>query len=131
MEAQFREEVSYGAPGAVLVLRGTVRPREAWGGIRAYCVYRLTVGEMHLLNVAVAPGWRGKGLARWLLGLAVRRAAADGAQRALLEVRQGNREALALYEKLGFVRVGLRRGYYSHPVEDAVLLTREAGLGQP
>jgi ribosomal-protein-alanine N-acetyltransferase len=124
-ESQLREEVSYGSPGAVLVLRGRGQPRETWGGIRAYCVYRLIVDEMHILNVAVAPAWRRQGLARWLLGFAMRKAAREGASRAFLEVRESNREALSLYEGLGFVRVGARRGYYSEPLEDAVLLARE------
>ena len=44
-ESQLQEEVSYGSPGAVLVLRGRARPRERWGGVRAYCVYRLIVDE--------------------------------------------------------------------------------------
>ena len=116
----------------MLVLRGRARPRERWGGVRAYCVYRLIVDEMHILNVAVAPAWRRQGLARWILGFAMRKAAREGASRAFLEVRESNREALSLYEALGFVRVGARRGYYSEPLEDAVLLARERlPPGQP
>ena len=57
------------------------------------------------------------------------RAARAGARRALLELRAGNREALALYESLGFGRLGVRRGYYSEPTEDALVLAREPCAG--
>jgi ribosomal-protein-alanine N-acetyltransferase len=119
---QFSEEVSYGSPGAVLVLRG-LRPSGSWGDVRGYCVYRLVVDEMHILNVAVAPPLRRRGLARWMLHLAIARAARDGARKALLEVRGSNLGARALYRGLGFEAVGRRPAYYSEPREDAVLLS--------
>ncbi len=117
-ESQFQEEV----PNALLVLRCAVSKAEQWRGIRAYSVYRVVIDEMHILNVAVAPSWQRRGLARWILGFSMRKAARSGARRALLEVRQGNRRALSLYESLGFVQVGLRSDYYSDPREDAVVL---------
>ena len=52
----------------------------------------------------------------------------------LLELRAGNREALGLYESLGFRRLGVRRAYYSAPAEDALLLVRDElapGPGAP
>ena len=121
-ERQFREEVGYGAPGAVLVLRGPGNTPDPWGGIRAYCVYRLVVDEMHILNVTVAPAWRRRGTGRWLLHFALARAARAGARRALLEVRESNVEARALYSALGFTRLGIRRDYYPEPREDAEIL---------
>ena len=124
-ERQFREEVAYGPPGAVLVLRSPVSSPDRWREIRAYCVYRLVVDEMHILNVVVAPGWRRRGIGRWLLRFGMGRAARAGARRALLEVREGNAEARALYTDMGFVRLGIRRGYYSEPLEDAVVLALE------
>jgi ribosomal-protein-alanine N-acetyltransferase len=131
-ESQLSEEVSYGPPGAVLVLRSSTRSGDRWDGIRAYCVYRMIVDEMHILNVAVAPEWRRRGLARWLMRFALEKAARDGARRAFLEVRESNREALSLYQGMGFVRAGSRRGYYAEPIEDAVVLAREGlGPGQP
>ncbi len=127
-ETQVAEEVAGVAPGGarmVLVLEGPPGGCDPWAGIRAYGSFRLVLDEMHVLNVAVAPGQRRRGLARWLLAFAMRKAARAGACRALLEVRAGNTEALALYESLGFRRVGVRGGYYRDPLEDALLLSRE------
>lgn len=121
---QFEEEVSYGPPGAVLVLR-TPAPGGPSRGIRAYCVYRLTLDEMEILDVAVRQGWRREGLGRWLLRFALAKAARTGARRAFLEVRASNSPALALYEALGFARLSVRRGYYNEPCEDALVLGRE------
>jgi ribosomal-protein-alanine N-acetyltransferase len=122
-QRQFREEVSYGPPGAVLLLRSPAASVVAWRGIEAYCVYRVVVDEMHILNVAVAPACRRRGIARWLLSFAIGQAARCGAVQALLEVRESNVEARALYAALGFVGLGTRRDYYSEPVENAVVLS--------
>jgi ribosomal-protein-alanine N-acetyltransferase len=127
--AQIAEEVAVAPPGGVLVLEGP-RRADGGGGACAYCAFRLVLDELHVLNVAVAPGERRRGLARWLLGFVLRRAARAGARRALLELRVGNRAALALYESLGFRRLSVRREYYREPVEDALVLVRER-LGEP
>src|SRR3990172_12724152 len=124
----FAQEVAYGAPGAVLVLRSPAAREGAAKGVHAYCVYRVVVDEMLILDVAVTPDWRRRGLAAWLLRFALAKAARAGARRALLEVRRGNAPALALYQKLGFRPGGVRRDYYRQPREDALVLCRE-GLG--
>ena len=122
-EAQLHEELAGGSRGAMLVLEGPgARGRDR---LRGYCAFRLVLDEMHVMNVAIAPPERRRGLARWLLRFAMRAAARKGASRALLEVRAGNREAVALYESLGFRRLGLRREYYREPLEDALVLVRE------
>lgn len=126
--AQIAGELARTAPGGVVVLEAPHVPGGPPGGPCAYCCFRLVLDEMHVMNVAVAPGHRRRGLARWLLGFAMGRAARAGSRRALLELRAGNREALALYESLGFRRLGVRRAYYREPVEDALVLVRE-GLG--
>lgn len=125
--AQLADELAAGDPGFVLVLE-----RPAGGGGRRLCAYgsfRLVLDEMHVMNVAVAPPERRRGIARWLLRFAMGRAARRGARRALLEVRAGNREAVALYESLGFRRLGVRREYYREPVDDALVLAREGLSG--
>jgi len=123
-EAQIAEEMAVAPPGGVFVLEG--RPRaEGTAGICAYCAFRLVLDEMHVMNVAVAPAQRRRGLARRLLRFALRRAARAGARVAFLELRAGNREALALYESLGFRRLSRRRAYYRQPDEDALVLVLE------
>ena len=121
--AQIAAELAAGPPGAVLVLRGV--GSEGRSELCGACAYRVIADEMHILDLAIHPAWRRRGLARALLRVALRRAAAAGAETALLEVRVGNREALRLYESLGFVRDGVRRQYYREPVEDAALLRRD------
>jgi ribosomal-protein-alanine N-acetyltransferase len=93
--------------------------------LAGYCVILVVAGEVQVHNLAVDVPWRRQGLACRLLATALRAAAREGAGIALLEVRVGNREAIALYEKAGFVPVGLRRDYYDDPREDALVLRRE------
>ncbi|MDE2150300.1 MAG: ribosomal protein S18-alanine N-acetyltransferase [Gammaproteobacteria bacterium] len=80
--------------------------------INGYAVMSLAVGEAHLLNLCVEPRWQGHGLGRQLTEHLLALARRGGCTRMLLEVRRSNRHAQRLYEGLGFVRVGLRRGYY-------------------
>ena len=93
-------------------------------GVLGYFVAMTGVDELHLLNVTVAPEWRGRGHGSTLLDAF----AAHGHERGLatlwLEVRQGNHRARALYARRGFVEVGLRRGYYpaGDRREDAVVM---------
>jgi len=123
-EAQIAEEILVAPPGGLFVLEGPPRPEET-AGICACCAFRLVLDEAHVMNVAVAPRARRRGLARRLLGFALRRAARAGARTAFLELRAGNREALALYESLGFEPLSRRRAYYREPVEDALVLVLE------
>jgi ribosomal-protein-alanine N-acetyltransferase len=81
--------------------------------------------ELHINNLAVDPHWRRRGIARTLLDAALERGRVRGARRAFLEVRASNVEALALYRRHGFEAAGIRKGYYDHPVEDAVVMRRE------
>ena len=55
----------------------------------------------------------------------LKKGARSGAKRATLEVRQSNEPARCLYERFGFTVAGIRRGYYTRPVEDALVLWRE------
>jgi len=124
-EEQIRQEIAAPPPGAVLVLRAAAPSASGSAAttVVAYCAYRVVVDEMHVMDVAVAPRWRRRGLARWLLGFCLLRAARDGAVRALLEVRAGNAAARSVYGGLGFSEVGRRRDYYTAPLEDAVILS--------
>jgi ribosomal-protein-alanine N-acetyltransferase len=97
--------------------------------VAAFCSWWLVVDELHINIVAVRPELRRRGLATALLRRVLADAAARGARRATLEVRQSNGAARQLYEGLGFSVAGVRRQYYAEPVEDALILSREA-LGE-
>lgn len=79
--------------------------------------------EGYLSNIAVSPEHRRQGIAEALLKALLVRASARKLSFVTLEVRAGNIPAQTLYRKLGFTEVGVRRGYYEHPKEDAVLMT--------
>ncbi len=93
--------------------------------IIGYCAFWRIFDEAHVNNFAVHPDWRRRGIGRALLGHSLAAAAALGAPKATLEVRASNAAAIALYESGGFSRAGLRRAYYTHPVEDALILWRD------
>jgi ribosomal-protein-alanine acetyltransferase len=73
---------------------------------------RALAGEAEILTIGVAPWARRRGLGRALMAAALDAARASGAETAFLEVDVDNTPAVALYERLGFERAGLRRGYY-------------------
>jgi [ribosomal protein S18]-alanine N-acetyltransferase len=93
-------------------------PWETWG----YVIYWLIADEMHLLNLAVHPAYRRRGLARSLLTAALAQARDRGAAVVWLEVRPSNTAALALYHSFGFEEIGVRPGYYTDNDEDALIL---------
>jgi ribosomal-protein-alanine N-acetyltransferase len=86
--------------------------------LAAYIVAWRIAGELQIQNVTTAPEERKKGHARRLLEAVL----AEPHSEATLEVREGNLAAIALYSALGFVRVGLRPGYYTSG--DAAVLMR-------
>lgn len=94
--------------------------------VAAFCAFWLVVDEIHINNVAVRPAVRGRGIGTALLMHVFAEADRLGAPSATLEVRASNAGALRLYERLGFRVSATRRDYYSHPVEDAVILWRRA-----
>ena len=80
--------------------------------------------DADILNVAVSPGARRRGIAETLMTELERRLVACGAERITLEVRASNLPAIRLYEKLGYAQAGLRKGYYEKPREDALILQK-------
>jgi ribosomal-protein-alanine N-acetyltransferase len=88
-------------------------------------VARRVLGEAEILSVAVAAASRrGKGLARQLLDLHLRRLAGLGARTVFLEVDEGNQPARRLYRRAGFREVGRRSGYYPAGQGSAALILR-------
>lgn len=99
------------------------------GGLVGYCIAMTGVDELHLLNITVAPDWQGQGHGQALMAALQRHAVQQGLATLWLEVREGNHRARALYRRLGFSEVGLRRGYYPAAVrrEDAVVMSLALG----
>jgi len=79
------------------------------------------VDEGHILDVAVAPNYRGQGVARLLIETVLQECRRRNAELVSLEVRKSNEQAIVLYKKMGFVETGLRRRYYENG-EDALLM---------
>src|SRR5512141_1488485 len=93
--------------------------------VLGYAVCWTIAGEAHLLNIAVHPERRGKGIGRALVTECIRRAARAGASLIYLEVRAGYDAAQRLYRSLGFEFRGIRKGYYTDTSADAVIFDRE------
>ena len=83
------------------------------------------MGESDMMNIAVCPEHRRKGVAEALVNALVEELAKNGNHSLTLEVRVSNDPAIALYEKLGFCQVGRRPNYYHNPKEDALILRKE------
>ena len=84
-----------------------------------------SIDESDVMNVAVHPDWRRQGIAENLIEHLIRELKSRGSKALMLEVRASNAPAIALYEKLGFRQVGLRKNYYKNPKEDALILRKE------
>lgn len=116
-EASFREALT--SSWTFVLVAQTVR------GIAGYLVGREAAGTGEVLNLAVAPEFRRRGIGDALLqaGLAAfRRTPVD---EVFLEVRESNTSARALYARHGFRPVGQRSAYYRNPKEDALVLRLE------
>jgi len=90
--------------------------------VAGYAGALLVAGEAHITTIAVDPDRQGNSIGRRLLLALVRRCIDLGTGAATLEVRASNEAALALYRPFAFVPAGVRKGYYSKPVEDALVL---------
>ena len=78
-----------------------------------------------MMNIAVSPDFRRKGIAESLIEALISFLRERGSRCLILEVRASNVPAIALYEKLGFLEIGRRRNYYRNPKEDALILRKE------
>jgi ribosomal-protein-alanine N-acetyltransferase len=93
--------------------------------IIAFLIYWLVHDEVHVLNVAVAPEHRRKGIARMLMAETERRAHQANAALMTLEVRRSNQAALDLYREFDYRAVGVRPNYYVDEGEDAIVMVKE------
>ena len=90
--------------------------------VAAFCSCWILADELHINTMAVDMRYRRQGLATHLMRHVMAEAARRGARRATLEVRESNAAARRLYESLGYRVAAVRRGYYSQPDEDALIL---------
>ena len=90
-----------------------------------YAGVLMTPPEAQIVSICVEPSMRRRGIARALLRVLLQTAASAGAEVALLEVREHNAGAIALYESEHFSCVGTRKNYYRNPTENALLYLLE------
>jgi ribosomal-protein-alanine N-acetyltransferase len=96
--------------------------KEVSGKIAGFICFWLIEGEVHFLDLAVDIPYRRQGIGELLIRRALVWSLDLGAGKAFLEVRESNRPARELYQKLGFKVVTRRRGYYGKPKEDALVM---------
>jgi ribosomal-protein-alanine N-acetyltransferase len=95
------------------------------GQVAGYMGYWEAPEEAHIINLAVAPRFRQKGLGFQMMEYCLRFAYKKGARLATLEVRESNEAALKLYEKMNFRIVAIRKKYYSDNQENAVVMLKD------
>jgi ribosomal-protein-alanine N-acetyltransferase len=126
------ETAAYAYPWSEGILRDCLRVGyscwvcELGNDLVGHAVMSIAVGEAHLLNICVGPGWQGRGLGRRLLRRMLRIARERDADTMFLEVRVSNDAAQGLYEAEGFAEVGRRRDYYParYGREDAIVYAK-------
>jgi len=92
------------------------------GTLVGYCLSWLIYDEIHILKVAVDESCQNQGLGRSMIEDTIEYFIAKGANHAILEVRLDNVSAIALYEKLGFEEIRIRKNYYRETNEDALVM---------
>ena len=95
------------------------------GEVVGYVGSQTVLGESDVMNLAVSPNRRRRGIAKALMQALETHLAQAGSEKLTLEVRASNEAAFALYTRLGFRQIGIRPNYYFHPKEDARILGKE------
>ena len=90
--------------------------------IVGYIGMYLSFDEGDITNVAVSPAHRKMGYGEAIVSKAVELAKEKQLEMILLEVRVSNVPAISLYKKMGFEEIGIRKNFYEHPVEDAIIM---------
>ena len=96
--------------------------------VLGYVGSQTVMDETDMMNIAVHPDYRCRGIAEELVNTLVTALKEKGSHCLTLEVRASNAPAIRLYEKHGFLQVGLRKNYYHNPKEDALILRKEWAL---
>ena len=93
--------------------------------LAGYLIISRYVDAWHVMNVAVSPEYRRRGIATLMLDHLFELTAGDGRRGYTLEVRVSNTDAIRLYERVGFKARGIRRGYYTDNREDALIMWKD------
>ncbi|MDP8911514.1 MAG: ribosomal protein S18-alanine N-acetyltransferase [Actinomycetota bacterium] len=93
--------------------------------LAGYLIISRYVDAWHVMNIAVAPEYRRRGIGSALMNRLFELTTTDARRGYTLEVRVSNTDAIRLYERLGFQRRGVRRGYYTDNREDALIMWKE------
>ena len=125
------ERASYTAPWPEASFRGLLRRPDASihiaeldGRIVGYAACWAVYDQGELGNIAVAPEYRGRGIAKRLMDAVIEDMRERGVRELFLEVRVTNEVARHLYERYGFEEIGCRPDYYTAPVEDAIVMRK-------
>lgn len=131
------ERVSFPNPWHESTFRGEIHNRsisfpyvmlkEGENKVVGYVIYWKVGDEVQVNNIAVHPDYRRRGLGEALLRHVIAKAKEQGVNFISLEVRRSNLAAQSLYRKLGFEPLGVRRFYYSNPIEDAIVMGLSLG----
>lgn len=124
------EEKNYGFPWSEGIFKDCFKAgyscwvSEEMDKILGYSIASFAVGEAHILNLCVDPEEQGLGIGRKMMENLINVARTKKAETVFLEVRPSNLGAIALYEKLGFNEIGIRKDYYPADMgrEDALML---------
>lgn len=126
------EQASFITPWSYQSLKGELKNKLAYYSVAVvdsrivgYAGMWSVLDESHITNVAVDAEYRRRGIGRAIMEHMVEAAKERGAVSMTLEVRAGNTAAQTLYFNMGFVRGGLRRGYYTDTNEDALILWKQ------
>ena len=108
-----------------------VNPLSYWlvaevdGEIAGYVGSQSVLDAADMMNLAVSPVYRRQGIGQALVNSLVEYLQGNGIIALFLEVRVSNAQAIALYQKMGFIQIGRRPKYYNNPREDALILRKE------
>ena len=126
------EQLCFSAPWSENAVTGELtNPLSCWlvavegEQVCGYVGSQAVLGEADMMNIAVDPIYRRKGIAKQLVEALIKELKATGNYQLTLEVRASNEPAINLYRSMGFVQVGLRPKYYTKPTEDALILRKE------
>lgn len=93
--------------------------------VLGYAGMQCVMGECYINNIAVFPQFRGMGIGTRLVQTLVAHAEQQNSLFLTLEVRKSNKQAIAIYQKLGFLEAGCRKNFYTAPVEDGLIMTKK------